>query len=96
MDRQPATSEGASHPVPFRTDEQVSAREVAKITGLSRKRIAEVAALGYLTTWRPPAGIDGPVRYSRASAEALARTLVTPATSPTARSTEAATNDTRA
>ena len=48
--------------MPFQTDEQITAREVARITGLSRKRIVEAARLGHLTTFRPPAGMAGLVR----------------------------------
>ena len=77
MDQQTTGSRPRVH---FQTDEQITAREVARITGLSRKRVAEAARLGHLTTFRPPAGMAGLVRYSRKSAEALAASMVTPAT----------------
>ena len=91
MDHQPCARDGASTPIPVA--ERISARAVATITGLSRKRIAEAALLGHLTVWRPPAGVGGLVRYSKASAEALARSLVTPASSPPVPSKEPATDD---
>ena len=65
--------------VPFRTDEQITAREVTRLTGLPRRRVAEAARQGLLTTYRPPAGVGGFVRYGRASAIALGRSMVTPA-----------------
>lgn len=72
---------GASGPrVPYQTDEMISAKEVAQVTGLSRRRVAQAAAAGHLTVCRPPAGVAGLVRYGRRSAEALAASMVTPAT----------------
>ncbi len=68
--------------VPFFTDELITAKLVAEITGLSRKRIADAAALGLLTVHRPPAGMRGMTRYGRRSAELLAASMITPATNP--------------
>ena len=83
MDQPAEAAEGdASPPVPFRTEQLISAKEVAALTGLSRKRIRQAAAAGHLTTIRPPAGVRGLVRYSKRSALALARSMVTPANSP--------------
>ena len=66
--------------VPYRTDEQITSAEVTRITGLPRKRVLEAARLGHLVAYRRPLGVGGPVRYSRKSAQALAASMVEPAT----------------
>ena len=88
MDQQARSAESdsaesdAAPPVSFRTEQLISAKEVAALTSLSRKRIREAARAGHLTIYSPPAGVRGLVRYSKRSALALARSMVTPASSP--------------
>ena len=78
MDQQQQASEAGPR-VPFRTDEAISAKRVAEITGLSRRRVAEAAAAGHLTVYQPPAGVAGLVKNGLRSAEALAASMITPA-----------------
>lgn len=61
-------------------DDHITAREVSRITGLSRDGVRAAAKAGHLTSFVPPAGVSSFVRYSRASAEALARSMIRPAT----------------
>lgn len=74
--------------VPLRTDSMISARAVCEITGLSPRRVREAAAAGHLTVMRAPAGVRALTRYSKASALALARSMVVPATSTLIHPTE--------
>ncbi len=80
MDQPTVSARDDAVSVPTTTDELISAKRVAELTGLSRRNIVQAAAAGHLVIHRPPPGVPGLVRYGRASAEALARSMVTLAT----------------
>ncbi len=60
--------------------EWLTARPPSKVTRLPERRVRRAAELGYLTSFTPLPGLGGMTKYLRSSCEALARTLVRPAT----------------
>lgn len=74
------TIEAPDAPTDAPAGDWVFAREAARICGLPEKRIPEAARMGYLTVRRPPAGLGGMTKYSRASVEGLATAMITQAT----------------
>ena len=71
-------------PASAASDDWISGRLVAQITGLPEKLVRKAGDLGHLTMRLPVPGLGGFTRYTRASAEALAASRIVRAkTTPT-------------